>query len=217
MMIKTGNELIDKNLNEKHCFGIFYGEGGTGKTCFMIINALEELKIGKKVIFIDTENSFSLERFKQIAGEDYKEYLDNLILIKITNFKKQHEQILSLDKDVMKNISLIIVDSISNLFRMLHAKKRDLARAMMFRQIKHLNDLSYRIPILITNHVYADINNKKLRMFAGDIFKKFCNIQIKLDKGLRHRLFILEKPFEKVILFDIANNGLVFYNEENKS
>ena len=215
-MPKYMDERLNEILNENNCITVFYGEGGTGKTCFMLIHALEILKVGKKVIFIDTENSFSLERFKQISGENYKEYLDNLILIKITNFKKQHEQILSLNKDAAKNVSLIIIDSISSLFRMLHAKKRDLARAMMFRQVKHLSNLSIEIPILITNQVYADINNKKLQMLAGDIFKRFCNIQIKLDKGLRHRLFILEKPAERTIPFDIVNDGVVFYNEENK-
>ena len=80
------NDILNNNIIA------IYGEAGTGKTTLSLIAAIDKLKLGKKVLFLDTENSFPIERFKQLT-ENNLSLLDNLILIKANNFKEQQEKI----------------------------------------------------------------------------------------------------------------------------
>src|SRR3989344_5460851 len=76
---------------------VVYGGAGTGKTNFCLCAAVSRAKKGKKVIFIDTEGGFSVERVKQLASEEYEKVLKNIFLLKPTNFneqKKSFEQML---------------------------------------------------------------------------------------------------------------------------
>ena len=209
-------DKLNHILNPEKGISVLYGEGGTGKTCFMLVKSFEILRQGKRVLFIDTENSFSLERFIQIAGKDYVKYLDNLIYIKVKSFNGQHRQILHLNEDDIKSISLIVMDSISNFFRILLSKKKDLARAMMIKQMRHLKILARKTPVLLTNQVYYNINDKKINMVGEDIFKNFCNIQIRLVNERGFRRLIIEKPIKKEILFNIIGSGIEIYNDKTK-
>jgi len=51
---------------------VFYGGAGTGKTNLCLLTAVSQAKKGNKVIFVDSEGGFSVERVKQLAGEDYE-------------------------------------------------------------------------------------------------------------------------------------------------
>ena len=53
-----------------------YGPAGCGKTNFCMLAAVSQAKKSNKIIFIDTEGGFSADRFKQIAGDDYENYLN---------------------------------------------------------------------------------------------------------------------------------------------
>ena len=61
------DERLNEILNENNCITVFYGEGGTGKTCFMLIHALEILKVGKKVIFIDSGSEQGIKSGMPVA------------------------------------------------------------------------------------------------------------------------------------------------------
>lgn len=52
------------------------GPPGCGKTNFVILASCSQAKKGKKVIFVDTEGGFSVERVKQIVGEEKSGYTD---------------------------------------------------------------------------------------------------------------------------------------------
>ena len=98
-MIKTGSKDLDDFLDGyDNDITMIYGKGATGKTTIVKLAAIEQLKQNKKVIYLDIENGFSLDRFKQLAGGNYKNYLDNLFLFKIKNFKEQHMKIKDLKK-----------------------------------------------------------------------------------------------------------------------
>ena len=47
----------------------FYGAPGTGKTNLCIIAALECVRQGGSVVFIDTEGGFSLDRLRQLTSD----------------------------------------------------------------------------------------------------------------------------------------------------
>src|SRR3989344_5889987 len=65
------------------------GPPASGKTNFVLLAACSQAKKGNKVIFIDTEGGFSVERVKQIVGENYKDILQNIFLLNPTSFEKQ--------------------------------------------------------------------------------------------------------------------------------
>ena len=76
-MIKTGlNKVLLEYGREVTCI---YGPAASGKTTLALMACVEAAKEGKKVLFIDTEEGFSVDRFKQISGDVY--LLKNIIIL----------------------------------------------------------------------------------------------------------------------------------------
>ena len=63
---------------------VIYGGAGSGKTNLCLLAAVSQARKGKKIIFIDTEGGFSVERVKQLVGEKdgVEEVLKNIFLLK---------------------------------------------------------------------------------------------------------------------------------------
>ncbi|MEK6952368.1 MAG: DNA repair protein RadB, partial [Nanoarchaeota archaeon] len=71
-MIGSGNKELDGLIsgygNE---ISIIYGPAASGKTTLAILSMVGQLKRDKKVVFVDTEKGFSIDRFMQICGLSY--------------------------------------------------------------------------------------------------------------------------------------------------
>ncbi len=189
---------LDSGIN------LVYGESATGKTtlCLQIAGGVAEKK---KVVFIDTENGFSIERFKQIFPEDYKERLNNILLLRTNNFEEQCK-IFETIKD-MKNISLIIVDTIGMHYREKVREDHYNTNKKIDRQLKILKELSKNdVKILISNQVYSDIDTKKIQVVGGKMLKNWSSVILKLEK--EPRKILREKPDNKIKEFKILNRGL---------
>src|SRR3989344_8377378 len=92
------NTPLDKLLDggiEKGVVTNVYGPAGSGKSNIAICAALKCVVDGKKVVYVDTEGSFSLDRFKQLGGSDKE--LKNMILIELHEWEEQHEEIKKLE------------------------------------------------------------------------------------------------------------------------
>ncbi len=179
-----------------------YGPASTGKTTISILSAYNQIKEGNKTIYIDTENSFPLERFWQISNSDNKS-LDNLILLKAKNFLDQHEKIKLLPEICNKTkISLIIIDSLSSHYRRLVKHKPDFANGLLISQLKILKSLN--IPIIMTNQVY-ELDG--IKMVGHSIVSKFTDNIIELKKDPR---IMNIKKLNKGVLFEITNDGIKF-------
>src|SRR3989344_4866501 len=90
--ISTGSFDLNKWLYggyEKDIITMIAGPPGSGKTNMAILASCSQSKKGSKVIFIDTEGGFSVDRVKQIIGEDYEKILENILLLMPTNFEEQ--------------------------------------------------------------------------------------------------------------------------------
>ncbi len=108
--ISSGNEELNEWLGggyEKDIITVFYGPAGSGKTNLCVLASVEQAKKGGKIVYIDTEGGFSVERMRQIGNEELGK---NILILKATNFNEQREAFNKLLE--IKNISLIIVDSI---------------------------------------------------------------------------------------------------------
>ena len=202
-MIKSGCGLFDNYENGIICI---YGGASTGKTTLAKLAAIEQAKNNKKVIYIDTENGFNLDRIKQLVGDEkeFQRVLENVILFKPKRFSEQNKIIKLLPE--MKNISLIIVDTISYFYRAKVREKPKVYNMWIWRQLGILNELSKKIPVIIVNQVYNDISKDKIEMIGGSAFKKMSIKVILLEKGPRRLIF--EKPAKDQVKFEIVKEGL---------
>ena len=163
-----------------------YGPPACGKTNLCMLATVSQAKKGNKVIFIDTEGGFSIERFKQLAQEDFQESIQNVILLQPTSFEEQIKAFFALLKELNpsdftrqnKNeqktnevarkgkIGLIVVDGMTMLYRLELAEARtnkdeakiDSVNSELAKQMRILSEISRKqnIPILITNQGYSE-------------------------------------------------------------
>jgi len=204
---------------------VVYGSPGTGKTNFCLLAAVSQAKKGNKVIYIDTEGGFSVERTRQIAGEEeYKKALENIFLLKPTSFDEQKEAFKKLEKNLGKEISLIIVDGMTILYRLDFAiarekdEKEGNGRAGMQKinselaeNMKILVEIARKkgIPVIVTNQVYTWENEKK--MVGGDILHYWgkCLIELVNERGKRTAFLRKHRSLpEKSMDFQIIDLGI---------
>ena len=187
---------------------LLYGEAATGKTTIAMQLGRNVAK-NKRVVFIDSENGFSLERFKQIAGEDYKKYLDKIFLLLVKDFKEQTKAVLGLEK--LKNVGLVVVDTIGSQYRVSVRENYAEANYQFDKQLKMLQELTRRnIAVLITNQVYANLEErgmqKEVKSVGGSMVRNWAGCIIQLRK--EPRMMVMEKPFRKEKMFEITAAGV---------
>lgn len=200
-----------------------YGAPGTGKTNFALLATVSQAQRGKKVLFVDTEGGFSSERVKQIVdGKNNKaevdKVLENIILLKPTSFLEQKKAFDQMLKYVKEQVSLIVVDGMTMLYRLEFADAREKdfidmqkVNAELTRQMRLLAEISRKnfIPVIVTNQVYNWENEK--RMVGGDILKYWCKCLIELENVSGRRTALLRKHRslpEKSIDFQIHDGGI---------
>ena len=184
MKIPTGSKELDEFLDggyENDVITTLYGPAGSGKSNFCMIAAAEQARNGKKVIFIDTEGGFSVDRLSQVGDESL---MKNILVLKATSFSEQKEIFNRLFEELLENksyskyarhmkesvpkkdIGLMIVDSIAMLYRLEmgnargegdESKINSINRGLAW-QLKVLSEISRKknIPIIVTNQVYSD-------------------------------------------------------------
>lgn len=217
--IPTGTKAIDELLDggyETDAITTIYGPAGSGKTNLAILAAVEMAKQGKKVVYIDTEGGFSVTRLKQI-DPDFKKIMGKIIFLTPTNFAEQKKNMERLKNLVNDKIGLIVVDTISMLYRLerreeeIHEINKELGA-----QIGLLTEIARKknIPILITNQVYCPFELKnRVNMVGGDILKYGSKCLIELQAGHRGmRKAIIRKhrsiAGEKEVFFRIVETGI---------
>jgi DNA repair protein RadB len=198
--ISTGINFLDKILNggyDNNIITTIYGPSGSGKTNFCLIAAVKVIESGKKVIFIDTEGGICVERIKQLA-KDHESVLKNVIFFNPVNFIEQNEIFETLREMVNESVGMIVVDSISMLYRLELGKPGSIydINASLGRQIAYLVEISRRkkIPVLITNQVYSDFDNRdQVKMVGGDLLKYGSKCLIELKTFANNRGLVLRK------------------------
>jgi DNA repair protein RadB len=226
MKIPTGSKILDRTLNggyEKDIISTIYGPAGSGKTVLAILCSINIARSGKKVIYIDTENSFSVERLKQIAL-DYKKILDNIVFLRPTSFDEQKKSFEKLRNLVNEKIGLIVVDTIAMLYRIELGSSSKIyeVNSALSKQISYLSEIARKknIPILITNQVYSDFSDKeKVNIVGGDILKygSKCLIELQITPQNNRRLILKKHRSilqEKNFYFKIVEKGIIGTKEE---
>ena len=218
---------------EKDIITMVAGPPGCGKTNFVLLASCSQAKKNKKVIFVDTEGGFSVDRIKQIVGtESTDKVLENIFLLKPTSFEEQKKDFVKLLNFVKReNVGLIVIDGMAMLYRLEigearnekdDEKVRETNREIA-KQMRMLAEISRKqnIPILITNQVYMeflseeDFRNgveRNTNIIGGDLFKYWskCIIELKNDNGKRKAILLKHRSLPpKEIGFMIKNEGIV--------
>ncbi len=217
---KNFDEILGGGILEK-CLTQIYGPPASGKTNLCIIAAVYVALKEKKIIFIDTEGGFSVERVKQLAKEKTTLALKNLILIEPTTYQEQKTAIEGIEKMVNEKIGLVVVDSITMLYRLEEADsidKRQERQILLGKQLEILLRISrkFNIPVIITNQVYTDIETNEISPVGGEILKYWSKVIVELGRenlNSTNRFAVMKKhKFIKEgekILFKIVEEGIV--------
>ncbi len=97
---------------------LVYGEAETGKTSLAIQCAVNAARMDYKTIFVDSDDTFSPVRLSQIAEKDVDDVAPSIALVKPTTFQEQASAIDRLDEYLTKTVGLVIVDTVTSLYRM---------------------------------------------------------------------------------------------------
>jgi len=119
-LIPTGCIALDKLLGggfPAEGVSLVYGEAETGKTSLAVQCAVNCARRGIKSLFIDTDGTFSYERLSQIAEYDYEKISPLMIIMRPTTFQEQSRAIDQLEKVITRKFGLIIVDTVTSLYR----------------------------------------------------------------------------------------------------
>ncbi len=232
--ISTGSFDLNKWLYggyETDVVTMIAGPAGSGKTNFCILVACSQAKKGKKVIFVDTEGGFSVERVRQMVENEYESALKNIFLLSPSSFKEQQESFEQLMKQVKKeDVGVIIIDGMATLYRLElgeavrsgdESKIRDI-NGRLAQQMKMLSEIvrKQNIPVIITNQVYSEfVSEEDFRqgvkkgtvLVGGDLMKYWCKciIELKLDGRKRKAILLKHRNMpQKEISFEIDNKGI---------
>lgn len=210
------NNFFDDLVGElqKDTITTIYGPPAIGKSTICFQYAVSCLKEGKKVIFVDTEGGFSVERIKQM---DDSVDLNNIIVISPKTFEDQQKAIVSLNKQIKNasSIGLVIVDSIVMLYRLKLGDAPSKINSELGEQLRLLTEISrtFHIPVLVTNHMYTNFDSKVKRMSGGNVMEYWSKTIIELDNVDGTKFACLKKhkskPESSCIEYDFENSGLV--------
>ena len=234
----TGSRILDEMLNggyENDIITTIYGPAGAGKTVICILAAMTAVKNGKKVIYVDSEGGFSVERLKQVASsvnDDHKEILNGMIFLRPTTFEEQKKSFSTLVSEIKGKgkIGLIVVDGMTMLYRLelseaSQAKNDEMVRqtnSELARQMRILAEIARlkNIPVIVTNQVYSEFlsdedfrsgKERGVNMVGGDILRYWskCLLELQNDRGRRRLIIRKHRSLpEKELSFVITNDGV---------
>lgn len=216
---------------EKDVISMIAGPPGSGKTNFTILAACSQAKKGNKVIFIDTEGGFSVDRVKQIVGDNYEDYLENILILNPISFEEQRKVFSKLKDKLKKNtVGLVIVDSMAMLYRLelgdaVQSKEDERIKKVnreVVHQMRMLAEIARKqnIPVIITNQVYGTFQTeeewksgaeRQTNIVGGDLMKYWSKCIIELKNEGNHKKAILLKHRSlpvKEMGFVIRDRGL---------
>jgi len=230
--ITTGSFSLDELLGggvETQGITEFYGEYRTGKTqiCHTLAVTVqlpsEKGGLNARALYIDTEGTFRPERVIPIAKRfdlDPDKVLDNIIVARAFSTDHQIEIVRKIKKYIqLRNIGLIVVDSLTNHFRAEYVGIDTLAVRQQKLNV-HLHDLqriafAFNIAVVVTNQVVtnpATFYGSPISAIGGNILAHNVTTRISLRKGKgTKRIAKLEdSPYlpESEAVFEISDEGI---------
>jgi len=212
-MIKTRLKKLDQSLGGGIRDGLITsisGQSATGKTQLVFQICINALHGGKDILFQDTTGEFRPERLVEMMHlqKISPSLLDKIKVNRVTNTT---QQIQGLSKIPLERYSLIIVDSVTDLFSFEYSKKEQ-SLEKHISIMKYMHDLSSiaiarKIPIIVTN-IVRTINEHEKENLEESI-SMYIHNKIKLSKNSNGYLCHIISPFSnKKFQYTITPKGI---------
>jgi RecA/RadA recombinase len=139
---------------------LVYGEAETGKTTLAVQCVVNCARQGFKTLFVDSDQTFSVQRLFQIVSERNKEVAELMILVRPNDFREQTALADHLTDFVNENFKLVVFDTVTSLYRLRIAespsKTFELNRELN-RQLAVLAQAARteKIAVLLTSQVHS--------------------------------------------------------------
>ena len=212
-MIKTGLKELDQLLGGGIKEGLITsisGQSATGKTQLAFQICLGALHNGKEILFQDTTGEFRPERLVEMmqSRKINTSLLDKIKVNRVTNTAQQIKYLL---KTPLENYSLIVVDSVTDLFSFEYSKKeQSLEKHISFMKYMHsLSSIAInrKIPIIVIN-IVRNINKHEKENLEESI-SMYIHTKIKLSKNANVYSGQAISPFDnKKFQYTITSKGL---------
>jgi DNA repair protein RadB len=210
---------------EKKAVTNFYGGPGTGKTNVCLLAALECIRSGGTVVYMDSEGGFSLERLRQME-KNADSILEKIKLIEPKTFEEQGKAIRNLVKE---EADMIIIDSMVALYRIEYSdkysspkdSKTNMSQVMeanreLAKQLSILSNIARErdIPVLITAHVFSNWETGEDEVIGGESIKYWSKSMVNLERTskMSERKAIIKKHRHIAeggeVKFVIINEGI---------
>lgn len=207
---------------EKGTITQIFGPPSSGKSNITLSVAVNVAKFNKKVIYIDTEGGISIDRIKQIAGVDFSDVANNIIVFEPTSFLEQNDAVKSIDAWLRNNhndVDLIVLDSAVALYRVDDMKSSKLNKELG-KQMGLLSKIArqYDVAIILTNQIYSsydDEGNNDIKAVGGTILQYWSKVIIQLERGeeINQKIATLKRhrsiPEGKQVTFSITSKGII--------
>jgi DNA repair protein RadA len=242
LRLTTGSKALDKIVDgglETQTITEFYGEYGSGKSqmchqlCVDVQLPPERGGLNGAALYVDTENTFRLERIAQMAkhvGLEPEEAVKNIIYAEA--YTSDHQMFLLENADEIikeNNIKLIIVDSLTAHFRSEYVGREMLARRQQ-KLNKHMHKLialarAFNTVAVVTNQVMAKPDvffGDAVHPIGGHIVGHTSHTRIYLRRASRGPVRIarlVSSPYlpEGEEIFKVTENGIEDVSEEEKT
>ena len=230
--LSTGSKKLDALLGgglETQSITEAFGEFGSGKTqigfqlCVMAQSPVDKGGFGGAVAFVDTENTFRPERVRQIAeanGMNAEDVLKNIHVARAFTSDDQMmvaEKIESMIEEF--NIKLVVVDSLTALFRseytgrgMLAARQQKLNRHLA---VLHKLANQHNLAVFVTNQVHARPDvffGDPTKPIGGHILGHSATFRLYLRKSKAGKRIarLVDSPYlpEGEAVFMVSGNGI---------
>ncbi|MFQ5986598.1 MAG: DNA repair and recombination protein RadB [Thermoplasmata archaeon] len=177
--------LMDGGV-ESGCITLLFGEAGSGKTNLCLQLARNVARAGRKVAFIDSEG-VSLERLRQICGEDYDRLLPEVLFTAVHTMAEQEKAVSKAAKlaETTPEIGLVVLDSATTHYRLTGDEAaREKERHALTRQITRLMAAARRrdIPVLVTSQVYTKLDTGEYSPLGGHMMSHNAKDILRLEK-----------------------------------
>ena len=187
-MIETGFKKLDQCLGGGIKEGLItdiYGQTATGKTQLTFQICLNALKSSKEVLFQDTTGGFRPERILEMMEAQQMDpaLLDKIKVGRITNTSQQIQYLLN---KPIENFSLIIIDSVTDLFSFEYSKKEQSFEKNLYfmKYMQNLANIAInnKIPIVVTN-IVRNVDEQEKENLEKSI-SMYTHVKIKLTKKM---------------------------------
>ena len=242
LRLTSGSKVLDKLLDgglETQTITEFYGEYGSGKSqmchqlCVNVQLPPERGGLNGCALYVDTENTFRLERIVQMAkfvGLDPEQAVKNIIYAEA--YTSDHQMFLLENADEIikaNNIKLIIVDSLTAHFRSEYIGREMLASRQQ-KLNKHMHKLvalarAFNAVAVVTNQVMAKPDQffgDAIHPIGGNIVGHTSHTRIYLRRASHGPIRIarlVSSPYlpEGEEILKVTENGIEDVSEEEKA